>query len=101
MLICMCNLIEQKKRSPKRVVIITMTVLFAIIMAQIGVGWYVNDLVYIKFGSTRESMYNATTSTFSPGLHLFSNVLFFGGLITVDFLMVRWGFSSIDHANVF
>ena len=84
--------IEKAKRKQKHVVIMSTTILFAIIMGQIGLGWYSDDRAFIKFGSTRESIYIVATSNIPARLHLFSNVLFFGGLIIVDFLMVRFTF---------
>jgi len=84
------SFIEQKKRKQKSVVVIASTVLLAIITAQKALAWYHNDVVFIQRASTRESVYVAETSTTPAGLHLFSDILFFGGLITVDFLMVRY-----------
>ena len=73
-------------------VIIGTTVLFALVMAQMAMTWYNDDRVLIRSGSTRESMYIATTSSIPVGLHLFNDTTFFSALITADWLMVRCTF---------
>jgi len=71
------------------VVITATTALFALVISQMALTWYNDDRVLIKSGSTRESIYIATRTSISAGLHLFNNITFFAALITADWLMVR------------
>jgi len=74
----------------QKVVITVTTALFMVAMTQTGLQLYYIDWVFVTMGSTRETIFKATSTYPSAIIELFRNITYFGPFILADWLMVSY-----------